>query len=209
MSPKTPKLPRLPLPQNPLEPIREVIREGRQEVEKTREAIRSIANELRGAVTEASKEPTTASKIEGTACLSCTRDHFSTTSAALSEALRFARSEGIKHTEVTRRLGIALDELNILERIDLAPDQLGMLSEPERKLAIWALNASRNLRHVLGDIRSLSTLEKAAGKASEVRDEFMNRFWTLEEECPECFSLATLRDYIEKRKRERQVTTEQ
>jgi len=197
-------LPKLPRPPSPIRPLIDVIHQGREQVEKARDDIRSIAGELKSTATgEPSIEPTETKTppAEGTACLACSRDHFSTTSSALSEALRFARSDGIKHPEVTRRLGIALDELNIMERIDLAPDQLGMLNEAERKLAIWALGNSRELRHIIGEAKTVDALEKAASKASKVREEFMKRLWELPEECLECLSLQSLREYIEKGKR--------
>lgn len=198
MLPKLPRPRRLP---NPMEPFRDLVKEGREQVEKAKDEMRSIADDLRGTVAEAPKE--TKTPPAGTACLECSRDHFSTASASLSEALRFARSDGMKSHEVTRRLGIALEELNILERIDLAPDQLGMLKEQERKLAIWSLNSSRDLRHIIGRIKTVEDLEKTAANASEVREEFMKRLWELPEECPECFSLEKLRDSIERKKRER------
>jgi len=206
MLPGLPKLPRvnLPAPKDLINPLKEVVKEGRQQIERAGDDIRSLASEMH-TTTEAPQETKTPTQATGTACLSCCRDHFSTTSSALSEALRFAHPDSIKSPEVTRRLRIALDELNILERIDLAPDAIGMLSEPERKLAIWALNSSRDLRHVIGEVRSVEGLEEAARNASKVTEEFMKKFWDLEEECPECFSLATLRDYIDKRRRQRET----
>ncbi|GAI32004.1 unnamed protein product, partial [marine sediment metagenome] len=65
--------------------------------------------------------PSPASVAAGTACLPCSRDHLSVTSSALSEGIRFAREKGVKNHEVMRRVRIALDELNVMERIDLAP----------------------------------------------------------------------------------------
>jgi len=109
----------------------------------------------------------------------CSRDHFSTVSASLNEAVRFARREGINHPEVLRRIGIALDELNIMERIDLAPENLTKLSEEERKIAKWALIEARELRHIITDIESVEDLEKVAAKASEVRTKFLEQLWSL------------------------------
>jgi len=195
-----PKIPIPKLPPSPIEGLREVIKQGRQQIEQATSDIRSVTQEIQSGVIEPPKETKPAPKAEGTACLACSRDHFSTTSAALSEALRFAHPEGMKHPEVVRRLGIALDELNILERIDLDPGQLGMLNEDERKLAIWALQKSRELRHSIGGVKTTEDLEKAAAKAGEVREEFMRRLWELPAGCDECFSLETLKEYIEKRR---------
>src|SRR3990167_7169270 len=44
----------------------------------------------------------------------CSRDHWSTVVASLNEAMRFARSDGINHPEVQRRIELASDELNIM-----------------------------------------------------------------------------------------------
>jgi len=120
-------------------------------------------------------------KAKGTFCLSCSKDHFSTVSAALNEAIRFARSEGIKHDEVIRRIGIAIDELNIMERIDLATDSITKLSEREKELAEWALQKSRELRHAIDDIKTFEDLEKVAAMAAEVRTEYLKKLFNLEE----------------------------
>lgn len=47
MALRSPKLPGIKLPSNPLEPLREMIREGRERIEKAGNDIRSIAEELR------------------------------------------------------------------------------------------------------------------------------------------------------------------
>jgi hypothetical protein len=121
----------------------------------------------------------TTEKIEkGNACLPCSRDHLSTVSGALGEAIRFSRKEGINHPEVQRRLGLSLDELNMLERIDLSPEQMIRLKGPEKQLAEWGLNKSRELRHKLTQVQSHDELEKVAAEASEVRTEFMRKLWT-------------------------------
>lgn len=115
----------------------------------------------------------------GTACLPCSRDHFSTISGALNEAIRFSRREGIQHSEVQRRLGISLDELNMLERIDLASDEMVNLKGSEKKLAEWGLNKSRELRHKITTITSHDDLERVAAEASSIRTEFMRNLWNI------------------------------
>lgn len=120
----------------------------------------------------------TVEKIEkGNACLPCSRDHFSTVSGALGEAIRFSRKEGVTHPEVQRRIGMSLDELNMLERIDLAPEQMVTLKGQEKQLAEWGLNKSRELRHRITQIQSHEELEKAAADAANVRTEFMKKLW--------------------------------
>lgn len=114
---------------------------------------------------------------EGIACLPCSSDHFSTVSGALSEALRFARTGGVRHPEVMRRLGLAKDELNVMERIDLSPENLVQLEGKEKKLAEWGLNASRELRHKITAIRSPEDLENVAADVAEIRTKFMRELW--------------------------------
>jgi len=120
----------------------------------------------------------TEEKVEGgTACLPCSRDHFSTVSGALGEAMRFARKDGIKHPEVQRRLGMALDELNMLERIDLSDEQMVTLKGKEKQLAAWGLTSSRELRHQITTVQSVDDLERASSDASSIRTDFMRKLW--------------------------------
>lgn len=110
-----------------------------------------------------------------TACLSCGRSHLSTVSGALGESLRFAREDGIMVPEVQRRIMMAEDEINMLERIDLAPDALAKASEAERQVAHEFLPKIRVLRQKLGDITSVAQLEAVASAASVLSQEFRLR----------------------------------
>ena len=149
--------------------------------------------------------PLRASVSAGTACIPCSRDHLSVTSSSLSEGIRFAREKGIRDPEVIRRIRIALDELNIMERIDLAPDETIKLKGAEKELADWTLNQSRGLRHAITAVRDAESMEQAAARASQITEEFMNRLWAIpEEECVTCGEVRErLMEFIEKRKRER------
>jgi len=142
----------------------------------------------------------------GTACLPCSRDHLSVTSSSLSEGIRFARDKGVKNPEVIRRIRIALDELNAMERIDLAPDETAKLKGAEKDLADWTLKQSRELRHAITAIRDVETMEQAAARASGITEEFMGRLWSIpEEECETCGEVRErLREFIERRKMERE-----
>ncbi len=141
----------------------------------------------------------------GTACLPCSRDHLSTSSSALSEGIRFAREKGVKDHEVMRRVRIALQELNIMERIDLAPEETAKLKGAEKELANWTLQQSRDLRHAITAIKDVETMEQAAARASEITEEFMGQLWSIpEEECVTCSEVRErLREFIERRKREK------
>ncbi len=142
---------------------------------------------------------------KGTACIPCSRDHLSVTSSALGEAVRFAREKGVKDPEALRRIRIALDELNIMERIDLAPEETVKLKGAEKELADWTLKQSRDLRHGITAIKDVETMEQAAARASAVTEEFMGRLWAIpEEECETCEQVReSIRQFIERRKRER------
>ncbi|GAI67177.1 unnamed protein product, partial [marine sediment metagenome] len=157
---------------------------------KAGEDIRSIAEDMRGATTTAPQtaitappeqnptptitEPGTTPKKEAvaTACLPCSRDHFLTASSSLSEGIRFAREKSVRDHEVMRRIRIALQELDIMERIDLAPEETAKLKGAEKELAGWTLKQSRDLRHVITAIKDVETMEQAAAKASQVTEEF-------------------------------------
>jgi len=115
---------------------------------------------------------------EGTACVACSNDHFSTTSGMLNEALRF-KKEGMNSWEIQRRIGIALDELNSMERGDLHADQIAGLKGKEKQLANEAKDASRDLRHKINAIHSFEDLEKVAAEAANVRTKFMRNVFTL------------------------------
>ena len=151
--------------------------------EKTQRRIMEESSESRQEEDGGEEEPArdlTSERIEkGVACLPCSSDHFSTVSGALSEALRFARKGGIDQPEVHRRFGLARDELNIMERIDLSPEQLVQLHGRDKQLAEWGLNASRDIRHKITAVQTPEDLERVAADAAKVRTEFMRNLWSI------------------------------
>jgi len=112
---------------------------------------------------------------QGIAVHNCSRDHMSTVSAALNESLRFAREHGLAHEEVQRRIAMAEDELNIAERIDLAPDKLTELPEQEREAARDTLARMRSLRQQLPELKTVEELENLASDATKLRLELRLR----------------------------------
>lgn len=116
---------------------------------------------------------------KGTACLACSKNHFSAVSGALGEAVRFARDGGISHPEAVRRIGIAIDELNACERIDLAPDAIARLPDRERQVAEWALTQARKLRHMLDEMQNTEDLVQTAAVAADIRTEYLRRLFSL------------------------------
>lgn len=113
---------------------------------------------------------------KGTACLQCTSDHLSTLVGALNEAMRFARDGGVDQEEVQRRVHIATDELNICERIDLAPDKTAALGPKEKEVATWILPELRSLRHSLKEVNSTDELEMIAATAALTREQYAARY---------------------------------
>jgi hypothetical protein len=109
----------------------------------------------------------------GKACIPCGNDHFSTATGSLTEAIRFARSSGIDHPEVARRITLAVDELNAFERIDGTPEKVVKLPPHEKKMMDDMMTASREIRHHITDINTPEDLEKTAALARQHRIEFM------------------------------------
>ena len=112
---------------------------------------------------------------EGTACNICSMEHFSVTSGALAEALRFARNEGLGSKEAIKRIRQANQELNMAERIDLAPEEVIKLPSDEQEVAHWALPQSRNLRHSINSMITVEDLEKASAQAANLADDFAEK----------------------------------
>ncbi len=133
----------------------------------------------------------------GTACIPCSRDHISTVSSVLGEAVRFARSKGVKDPDVIRRVRIAFDELNAMERIDLAPDVVAGLTGKDKEMATWILNQSRDLRHLITAIKDPDALEKAAAQAAATTDTFMSQLMELEPQ--DSAPLESLKAFAKKR----------
>ncbi len=123
----------------------------------------------------------------GTACTICSDEHLSRASGALAEAMRFARDTGIKDAEVIRRVRAARDELNEMERFDLAPDTVAQLPDHEKGIANWALVQSMDLRHEINALISgrVEDLERVSAHAIKVSDEFMQKLWNLPG-CSDC-----------------------
>lgn len=97
-----------------------------------------------------------------TGCVPCAIGHIGTCSGLLNEAMRFARTDGMESTEVIDRMGICLNELNTMERVDLRPEMIIELPEWEKALANKALVASRDIRHRLEATTTIDELEELA-----------------------------------------------
>lgn len=131
--------------------------------------------ELQETLEEATPVVGKASSIES-GCVPCSLGHLSICSGIINEAMRFARSGGIKSNEVIDRVGHCLQELNSLEREDLTPEKIIDLPPWEKELAVEALETSRATRHLLEGMNTVDDLEKAAAKTQTANTQ-INRKW--------------------------------
>ncbi len=115
-----------------------------------------------------------ATKI-ATGCVPCAIGHLGTCSGLLKESIRFAK-DGIDTDEVIDRVGMCLDELNAMERVDLQPSMLVQLPEWEKALAQEALLASRATRHALEAFSTVDALEQTAANTSNLRTTIFRRW---------------------------------
>lgn len=178
-------------------------------VERFRAGVQDVASTLRveGAPTveqlpvlrEESLPPVRETARRGTACLPCVKDHLSTIGGALSEAARFARSEGIRSSEARKRFDIAEEEINISERIDLHPSLVATLSAEEREVAHWVLPEMRSLRHEVQRIGSVEDLERVSAATLELKRQLAERM----EACVPCGAAEELKSFLERKKREK------
>jgi hypothetical protein len=110
--------------------------------------------------------------LESKGCAECVKDHFSTVAGALTEAMRFARKEGIWHPEVQGRLSIAEDEFNIMERIDASPEALARAEPWKADLVRRFLPIARDLRTRINAVDSVEKLEEVAALAQRAKVDY-------------------------------------
>lgn len=200
-----PNLPKLPKPPKISDiisgnnPLRDIIRDGRETIQGIRGEISEMASTLRVEEAEPSAlvqpEVTPEEQTKGgTACLQCCSDHLSTIAGALSEAVRFAR--GDDWNEVGRRIRVAQEELNIAERIDLHPSEVVKLPKEQKEVADWILPKLRELRHLLQNIETTQDIEQTSAYISQLREEYETKRKT----CTYCEKVEKLKSLIEKRK---------
>lgn len=204
-------LPKLP---NPLGPLRDILKEGRQRVEEVKDDIHSLASELHGSsspVPSIEPPPLEESPVEtnpiaeGTACNICSSEHFTQVAGDLAEAVRFAQDEGLTHPEAIRRITHARAELNAMERYDLSSSEIEKLTPAEKEIAQWGLTKSRNIRHLINQVitnHELGDLRKATAEAERTAEEFTAKVLKLPAEvCEPCLDL---RGFLERRLRARE-----
>ncbi|GAI51729.1 unnamed protein product, partial [marine sediment metagenome] len=68
----------------------------------------------------------------------------------------------------------------------------------------WSLKNSRELRHAVGEAKTVDDLEQAAAQAAKLREEFMTLYsearQSYAEECVECEALTGLKEYLEQKR---------
>ena len=121
-------------------------------------------------LTEQSNKP-------GTSCIPCAANHLSTCAGLLSEALRFARSDGLASPDVIERLGLCQDELNAMERVDLRAEVTANLAPREKTIASAALVGARHARHKLEHLQDAEELETLAGDIQTLRGSIGAAWW--------------------------------
>jgi len=114
---------------------------------------------------------------EGTACVPCAADHFSTCCGILSdEAVRMARRKGIADSEVIKRILDCGSQLNAMEREDLSVEKIAGLPKWEKELAIYAQNKGAEIRHKLNSIESIEDLESIGIELKKARDKIGSEY---------------------------------
>jgi len=140
----------------------------------------SATSNPRAAPSQAAYSGISQISAQGVGCVPCGSSHFQTVAGGLSEAMRFARSEGIGHPEVIARINACETELNTFERWDASPEKVALLQGEEKALMNDMLNASRELRHRLSDIKSVEQLEQTAARAQMLAIDFRSRLFLMQ-----------------------------
>lgn len=102
------------------------------------------------------------------ACVPCLRGHISTTSAALSEAERMSRGDGIANAEIAERIRLALEEIVVAERKDLTPEAILRAPASEKAIIEEFLPRIRALRQNITSIGDRDRLVEVAAEANEM-----------------------------------------
>ncbi len=146
--------------------------------------------------------------IMGFGVHNCSLEHISDVAASdIAEALRMARSRGIKDGEVRTRLVKARQELNQLERYDLTAEKIVNSPKEEQELARAVLPRSSAMRHAINDIlmrdKDIEDLEKLAAYANNTSQQITDLVDALPAEqkaSDECLQVKRLNPFLEERK---------
>lgn len=113
----------------------------------------------------------TKTAVAGKGCRACTAKHFAKCAGALSEAIDFARTDGIEGDEVLKRLAFCHGEISSWEGIDATPASFATLSEERKTWVRKWLPEGRRFRHKLDAIKTIEDLEEVAALAETLHFE--------------------------------------
>lgn len=186
-------------------PLRHALEDAQELVRAAAEDIRETASALRG---EKEVEETEEERIRGgTAGSICSDEHISQAASDIEEALRMARSRGIKDSEVRKRLKAARAELNAMERWDMSAEKIVSYPKEQQEIARWLLPKSAAIRHTINEILmregNIEDLEKLSAYAKEVAGALTDKIDSLpkeQKERDECIMVKSLKTFLEERK---------
>jgi hypothetical protein len=221
MPPKLPKISEI-IKGNP---VREIVEDGRQLISSAVVGIADVASAIRvegetpeteteepGLEEAGPEEPRQEDEVKGgTAGKLCSDEHVSQVASNLKEALRMARSRGIKDKEIRDRLLSSRDELNAMERFDMVAEKVRTYSPEEQVIAKWLLPKSAAMRHAINEIlmrdKGIEELEKLSAYASDTTRELTDRIDALPKEVKgtdECLEVKHLSTFLEEQKLKKQ-----
>lgn len=221
MPPELPGLPKIKLPENPLRPLRKVIREGHQQIEKASSDIHSIAEDIRGNIpgaTSTIQDTEKAPEIEPQSRTTSTTPRVSdkgTLLYQLNHLVAVLSQLEIHLSEGCKIMGVPCDccgkhalqaHTFAMETISIAA-RMGKPTAIYSEIGTWAptIEAIDTPEKVeSGDYDE--TYRKESGTASKFRKNVQSMISELkgDEDCPGCEEMReTISAFIEKRKRER------
>ncbi len=221
MPPELPGLPKIKLPENPLRPLRKVIREGRQQIEKAGSDIHSIAEDLHGNISNTSstiQETEKAPQIEpqsGTVSTTPSVSDKGTLHYQLNHLVAVLSQLEIHLSEGCKIMGVPCDccGKHALQARTFAMETIPIAARMDKDTLIYQDIASWTpyIEEIdtpekveSGDYDE--TYRKESGTASKFRKKVQSMLGELKkgEDCPGCEEMReSISSFIEKKKRER------
>jgi len=218
--PRIPTLPRVKLPTRPLEPLRGIIRKGRERVEGASSDIHSIAEDIRGNIpdtTSTIQETEKAPEIEPqsrTASITPTVSDKDTLLYQLNHLVAVLSQLEIHLSEGCKIMGVPCDccGKHALQANTFAMETISIAARMDKETLIYQDIASWTpyIEEIDSPEKVNSgdydeTYRKESGTASKFRKKVQSMIVELkgDEDCPSCEEMReTISSFIEKRKRE-------
>ncbi len=213
MPPRIPKLPKLT---TPLEPLREIVRGGRERLEKASNNIHSIAEDLRGntsTIQDTEKAPRTAPQSHTSSPTTGVSDK-DTLLYQLSHLVAILTQLEIHLSEGCKIMGVPCDccGKHALQAHTFAMETIPIAARMDKETSIYqdivdwapgieAIDTPEKVQS--GDYNE--TYRKESGTASKFRKKVQSMLGELkgDKDCPGCDELSeTISSFIEKKKRE-------